>query len=210
MAATTGVGAGKRPREKRSSGYVAQSKPGSGIRLIILDPAHFHAALVQKEMYAGVSPRVAVYAPLGFDLTEHLARVARFNQRPADPTSWSLDIHTGPDFLERMVKERPGNVVVLSGRNRAKIDHLERSIECGLHVLADKPWILNPGDVSTIGRVIDLAEKKGLVAYGKVPQRRASNWRERRTQGEPVLIRVGSALMVKNLNPIDRGGIEGL
>ena len=36
-------------------------------RLITLDPGHFHAALVQKEMYPGVSRRVAVYAPLGSD-----------------------------------------------------------------------------------------------------------------------------------------------
>jgi len=36
-------------------------------RLIILDPGHFHAALIQKSMYAGVSKRVAVYAPLGPD-----------------------------------------------------------------------------------------------------------------------------------------------
>jgi len=34
-------------------------------RLITLEPGHFHAALIQKEMYSGVSKRVAVYAPLG-------------------------------------------------------------------------------------------------------------------------------------------------
>ena len=35
------------------------------VRLMTLDPGHFHAALVQKEMYPGVAPRVDVYAPLG-------------------------------------------------------------------------------------------------------------------------------------------------
>ena len=65
------------------------------IRLITLDPAHFHAALVQKERYPGVSPAVTVYAPLGMDLTEHLVRVARFNLRLEDPTAWKLDIHAG-------------------------------------------------------------------------------------------------------------------
>ena len=33
-------------------------------------------------------------------------------------------MHTGPDFLERMLREQPGNVVVLSGRNRGKIDRI--------------------------------------------------------------------------------------
>src|ERR1035441_10783581 len=90
-------------------------------RLITLDPGHFHAALIQKEMYSGVSQRVAVYAPLGPDLIEHLNRVARFNLRRENPTCWELDIHAAPDFLERMIQERPGDIVVLSGRNRGKM-----------------------------------------------------------------------------------------
>ena len=51
------------------------------VRLMTLDPGHFHAALIQKEMYPGVAPRVDVYAPLGWDLFEHLNRVAGFNRR---------------------------------------------------------------------------------------------------------------------------------
>ena len=38
------------------------------VKLITLDPAHFHAALVQKRMYQGVSNLVDIYALLGFDL----------------------------------------------------------------------------------------------------------------------------------------------
>ena len=47
------------------------------VRLIILDPAHFHAALVQKQMLPGIAKRVAIYAPLGSDL---LARVRKSAQ----------------------------------------------------------------------------------------------------------------------------------
>ena len=57
------------------------------VRFMTLDPGHFHAALVQKEMYPGVSPQVAVYAPLGPDLLGHLARVSAYNLRPASPTA---------------------------------------------------------------------------------------------------------------------------
>ena len=57
------------------------------VKIITLDPGHFHAALVQKRMYPGVSRRVDIYAPLGFDLTEHLNRIARFNLRADDPTA---------------------------------------------------------------------------------------------------------------------------
>src|SRR5213593_949781 len=63
------------------------------VRLMTLDPGHFHAALIQKEMYPGVAPRVDVYAPLGFDLFEHLKRVAAFNTRPDRPSAWQTEIH---------------------------------------------------------------------------------------------------------------------
>src|SRR5439155_1763001 len=112
------------------------------VKLITLDPGHFHAGLIQKEMYPEVSARVAVYAPLGPDLVEHLKRVARFNARAENPTAWELDVHATPNFFERMLADKPGNVVVLSGRNRRKIDYIQAAIEAGLHVLADKPWII--------------------------------------------------------------------
>lgn len=138
---------------------------------MVLDPAHFHAALVQKEMYSGVSPKVDVYAPLGLDLTDHLVRVARFNLRPDNPTSWQLEIHAGPDFLERLAAERPGNVVVMSGRNQAKIDRILQSVQSGFHVLADKPWILGSSDLPKIQRALDLADSRGLIAYDIMTER---------------------------------------
>lgn len=104
---------------------VAQrSKSADEIRLITLDPGHSHAAAIQNEMVPGISRKVDVYAPLGPDLIEHLNRIARFNTRKRNPTSWELEIHTGTDFLERMVKEHPGNVVVISGRNQEKIQQI--------------------------------------------------------------------------------------
>src|SRR5205085_7425888 len=91
------------------------------VRLMTYNPGHFHAALVQKEMIPGVAPRVDVYAPLGADLSAHLLRLASFNDRATNPTSWEVEVHASNDALGRMLRERPGNVVVLSGRNRDKI-----------------------------------------------------------------------------------------
>src|SRR5215510_11478287 len=70
-----------------------KGKDMSDIRLMTLDPGHFHAALVQKESLSGVSPQVHVYAPLGFDLIEHLKRIAGYNTRKENPTRWELEIH---------------------------------------------------------------------------------------------------------------------
>jgi predicted dehydrogenase len=140
-------------------------------RFITLDPGHFHAALIQKEMYAGVSPRVAVFAPLGTDLTEHLNRIVRFNQRKENPTRWELDIHASPDFLARMAAERPGNVVVLSGRNRAKIEYIRAALDAGFHVLADKPWIIRSADLPVLEHVLAFSTGKSLIAYDIMTER---------------------------------------
>src|SRR5262245_2326695 len=149
----------------------AQRGPMSEVRLMTLDPGHFHAGLVQKEMYPGVAKRVDVYAPLGPDLFEHLNRIASFNRRSERPTAWELEIHTGPDYFERMVREHPGNVVVLSGRNRVKIDRIVGSVKAGLNVLADKPWILKSDDLPKIETALAEADAKGLVAYDIMTER---------------------------------------
>ena len=143
----------------------------SELRLITLDPGHFHAALIQKEVYPDVSKRVAIYAPLGTDLTEHLNRVARFNLRPQNPTAWELDIHTSPDFLARMLAEKPGNIVVLSGRNRGKIGLIRASIDAGLHVLADKPWIIQPADLGDLEDALTAAGRQGVIAFDIMTER---------------------------------------
>ena len=44
------------------------------IKLITLDPGHFHAALVQKAMYENVDSVVHVFAPEGNDVREHLKK----------------------------------------------------------------------------------------------------------------------------------------
>jgi predicted dehydrogenase len=140
-------------------------------RLLTLDPGHFHAALIQKEMYAGVSKRVAVYAPFGADLIAHLGRVARFNARAENPTHWELDIHAAPDFLERMRGESPGGIVVLSGRNREKIRYIRAALDAGMHVLADKPWIIRTADLDALRDALELARSRGLVAYDIMTER---------------------------------------
>jgi predicted dehydrogenase len=136
-----------------------------------LDPGHFHAALVHKQMYPGVAPRVDIFAPVGPDLVEHLNRIAAFNRRPDRPTAWEWEVHAGEAFFERMLHERPGNVVVLSGRNRAKIDRIAASVAAGLNVLADKPWILNSEDLPKLEAVLADADARGLVAYDIMTER---------------------------------------
>jgi predicted dehydrogenase len=136
-----------------------------------LEPGHFHAALVQKEMLPGVARRVDVYAPLGAEVAEHVRRIAAFNARRERPTAWELEVHAGPDSLARMLRERPGNVVILSGRNRPKIDQILASVQAGLHVLADKPWVLRSDDLPKLEAALAEADARGLVAYDIMTER---------------------------------------
>jgi len=140
-------------------------------QLIIIDPGHFHAALVQKQMYPWMAPRVAVYAPLGDDILDYLSRIARFNSRPENPTNWELDVHLCADPMERMLRERPGNIAVFAGHNRVKIDRILAALEAGLHVLADKPWIISSRDLPKLEKALAVAGRKGLVAYDMMTER---------------------------------------
>jgi len=144
---------------------------GQPARLIIVDPGHFHATLLQKEMYPTLDPRVSVYAPLGPELVDYLNRISLFNTRAANPTHWRLDVHTSDDPMREMLRERPGNVVVFTGRNRGKIDRILASLSAGLNVFADKPWIISAGDMPKLEEALDMADRKGLVAYDIMTER---------------------------------------
>ena len=141
------------------------------VKLITLDPAHFHAALVQKQMLPGIARRVSVYAPLGPDLLAHLKLIEQFNSRPANPTDWELDIHCSSRSLDEMLAAHPGNVVVLAGRNRIKIGKIKASLEAGLNVLSDKPWIIRAEDFPALESALALADRKGLIAYDIMTER---------------------------------------
>jgi predicted dehydrogenase len=137
----------------------------SDIRLIVVDPGHFHAALVQKEMYPNLSPKVPVYAPVGPDLADYLTRIARFNTRKEQPTHWQLEVHAGPDFLERMCRESPGSVVIFSGRNRGKVQRILSAVEAGINVLADKPLIVDRQELPVLKAALNAADSRGLIIY---------------------------------------------
>ena len=141
------------------------------VRIVTLDPGHFHAALVQKFMYDGVDPLVHIYAPKGDDVVEHMKRIEGFNTRKEQPTSWRTELYTGPDYLERMLKEKRGNVVVISGNNAHKTPYILRSIEAGQNVLADKPMVITPPDLAKLQQAFALAKQRGTLLYDIMTER---------------------------------------
>jgi predicted dehydrogenase len=141
------------------------------VKLITLDPGHFHAALVQKTMYKGVDSLVYVYAPEGNDLQLHLNRITAFNKRKDDPTHWNKNVYTGKDYFEQMLEEKKGNTVVLAGNNRKKTEYILRSLEGGFNVLADKPMVINSESFDMLKTAFETAKQKNLLLYDIMTER---------------------------------------
>ncbi len=141
------------------------------VKLMTLDPGHFHAALVQKNMYQQVDSVVHVYAPEGDDLQQHLNRIEQYNTRDEQPTHWEEEVYTGPDFFEKMMEEKPGNVVVLSGNNAKKTEYIKAAVEGGLNVLADKPMVIEPDEYTMLEDALRIADEQGVLLYDIMTER---------------------------------------
>lgn len=163
--------------------FVALRLPNSTsdgpIRLITLDPGHFHAALVQKTMYEGVDPVVHVYAPDGPDLQMHVDRIQAYNTRPDKPTRWKEEVYRGPDFMAKMMADQrfrtggdpAGNVVVMSGNNRLKTDYIRQTVGAGFNVLADKPMVISGPEFGKLEESFAVAAKNKVLLYDIMTER---------------------------------------
>ena len=170
--ALSSCGGGGKPAQKEELKPVAAFTGAKGeVKIMTLDPGHFHAALVQKNMYEQVSPEVFVYSPDGNDLKEHLKRIDGYNTRAEKPTAWVEKLYTGNDYLEKMLSEKPGNVVVVSGNNRIKTDYIKKSVEAGLNVLADKPMVINAELFPLLEESFKIAKEKGVLLYDIMTER---------------------------------------
>jgi len=141
------------------------------VKLMTLDPGHFHAALVQKFMYDEISPNAYVYAPAGDEVRAHLNLIESFNKRPDNPTAWNEITYIGPDFFQKMLAEKPGNVVVLAGNNKEKTEYIKACVDNGLNVLADKPMAIDKKDFTLLQDAFNIAEKKGVLIYDIMTER---------------------------------------
>lgn len=161
------AGACQQPAEKNT----AMQQDSSKVRLMTLDPGHFHAALVQKTSYPSIDTTVYVYAPDGPELQAYLNLVNQYNSRTDNPTNWNEQVYKGQDFAEKMFQEKKGNVVVLSGNNRLKTDYISQSVAAGLNVLADKPMAIDTTNFTKLVTAFDEAAAKKVLLYDIMTER---------------------------------------
>lgn len=168
LAACTGGGQKSQPTGETKTMFTGAK---GEVKIMTLDPGHFHAALVQKSMYDQVDSVVHVYAPEGPDVEDHLARINGYNTRAEAPTSWEEVVYKGGDFFEKMLSEKPGNVMVVSGNNAKKTEYILKTIEGGINVLADKPMVITPEDFPKLEQAFQVAAEKGVLLYDIMTER---------------------------------------
>ena len=151
------------------SGFLTEAQ--QKVKLITVDPGHFHAALVQKTMYPEVDPTVHVYAEKGNDLQLHLDRIKGYNTRADQPTKWNQLVYEGKDFFQKMINERKGNVVVLAGNNQLKTSYILNAVQNGFHVFADKPMVINNEGFEQLKKAFEISKQKKLQLYDIMTER---------------------------------------
>lgn len=140
-------------------------------RLAVLDPAHFHAALVQKSKLEGVNDTVAVYAPKGAGLDQYLSLIEEYNSRQHAPVSWHEEVFSGSDFLEKALSDREADIMVLAGDNGRKAKYISECVKAGYNVLSDKPMAITKEDFALLEQAYEHAQKNGLLIYDLMTER---------------------------------------
>lgn len=156
----------KKPLEK-----VVQENVHKKVKLMTLDPGHFHAALVQKTMYAQVDPKIYVFAPEGAEVQYFLNKIEAYNSREVAPTKWTVETSLSDNYLKKMLDEKPGNVMVVAGKNSKKIDYILAAVKAGLNVYADKPLVINPEGFNKLKEAFKIAKEKGVLIYDIMTER---------------------------------------
>jgi predicted dehydrogenase len=146
-------------------------KKNDTFTFMVADPGHFHAALVLKTPYPGVDTTVYVYAPDGPERLDFNSRVGGFASRAEDPVVWNRVEYRGPDFFEKMMADKPGNVLILAGNNRKKTDYILKAVENGINVFSDKPMAITPADFDKLKTAFAEAESQGVLLYDIMTER---------------------------------------
>lgn len=126
--------------------------------IMIINPGHFHAGLVLREMHPWISPDVYIYSEAGPDLDNYMKLVEAFNTRKDNPTSWKFHVYAGPDYLQKAVTEKKGDIAVLAGRNDRKIYDIKALHDAGIKVLSDKPLTIDSRGVDTLAEIVSGGE----------------------------------------------------
>lgn len=140
-------------------------------RLAVVNPGHFHAALVTKSPLAGVSDTISVYAPAGTEFESYRALIDSYNSREENPTRWVLKVDSSARFIDNMASGREADIVVLAGDNHDKPDYILAAARSGKNILADKPMAIDREGYCKLAEAFETAGRDSLVIYELMTER---------------------------------------
>lgn len=161
---------GESKNEAKGSSPVFTGELGE-IKLVVLNPGHFHASLLQKFSNPQVNDTVFVYAPEGVELNQYLASIEAYNTRSENPTNWVEIVYAGEDYLEKMLSEKKGNVLILAGNNKKKTEYIYKAINAGFNVLSDKPMVINRENFHLLTSAFDSTAVNNVYLYDVMTER---------------------------------------
>jgi predicted dehydrogenase len=147
------------------------SEKTNNLTIIQLDPTHSHAAAAQSEQLENIDSTSYLYSSNQSAVNTYLQQINSFNTRKENPTKWNEIAYYGEDFLAKMVAEKKGDIVVLAGNNRVKIDYIEQSVNAGMNVFSDKPMVINADGFKRLEKIYQIAQQKGVVLFDMMTER---------------------------------------
>ena len=143
--------------------YSCKPKEISKTHLIVLDPQHFHAALVQKYSNPLIDSNVKVFSSAE-DLTKGYRNfIHQYNTRLESPTNWNLRTYYGHDYLSKAFEDSPGDLVILAGDNQAKINYITAAFKNKKDVFADKPLVIDEEGFRRLNNLMTTSESSPLI-----------------------------------------------
>ena len=141
------------------------------VNLVILDPGHFHASLLQKDTLAAINDTIWIYAPKGIEVDQYLKSIDSYNQRAEKPTAWVKQLYTADDYLSKMLAGHQGMLWCWLETTGKKTQYIIESVKAGCNVLADKPLAINQQDFKQLLDAYQLAKEKKLLLYDLMTER---------------------------------------
>ncbi|MBM1106649.1 oxidoreductase [Aurantibacter crassamenti] len=157
--------------EKKTADTTMEDEKVEKVKLMTLDPGHFHAALVHKKMYPQVDSTIYVFAPEGPEVRDFLKKINSYDSREDEPTQWNVQENIGDDYLNQMIAKKPGNVMIVAGKNSKKIDYILAAVKAGLNVYADKPLVINSEGFEKLKEAFRLAKENKVLIYDIMTER---------------------------------------
>lgn len=122
-------------------------------RFQVLNPGHFHAALLFKEAEYRLLEEIDLIVPKSEQALPFIDLIERFNERETQPTNWKVTVHEREDLSFDPGVDKSCCVAVIAGQNHKKLETVAQLVEQGRNVLVDKPMLTDADQLPLIDRV---------------------------------------------------------